>query len=103
MWPDARVIEFVGRNFVPARVHVHDDAPDFKRFGERYGAQWTPTILLLDHEGAEAHRVEGFVDADELLAQLALGLGHIAFTRNEWTESKSIANLHRLSVRASGR
>lgn len=88
MWPDARVIEFVGKNFMPARVHVRDDAADFKRFGERYGAQWTPTILLLDHEGTEGHRIEGFVDADEMLAQFALGLGHLAFKRNDWKEAE---------------
>ena len=88
MWPDSRVIEFVSQHYQPARVHVGDDAADFRRFGERYGAQWTPTILMLDHEGNEAHRIEGFVDADEMLAQFALGRGHIAFKRNDWKEAE---------------
>ena len=79
MWPDQRVIDFITKNFIPARVHVRDDAEGFKRFGDRYGSQWTPTILVLDHEGNERHRLEGFMDADELLAQLGLGLGQIEF------------------------
>lgn len=88
MWPDARVVEFVRRNFIPARVHVRDDASDFMRFGERYGAQWTPTILLLDHDATERHRIEGFPDAEEMLAQFALGLGHIAFKRGDWKDAE---------------
>jgi hypothetical protein len=37
-------------------------------------AQWTPTILVVGPDGKELHRIEGFLDAPELLAQLLLGL-----------------------------
>lgn len=84
MYPDERVARFITDNFIPARVHVKDDAADFQRFGERYNAQWTPTLLELDPDGNERHRVEGFLPADDLLAQLALGLGHTAFKRGDW-------------------
>jgi len=33
---------------VPVRVHVRDQADEFKRLGERYGVQWTPTTLVID-------------------------------------------------------
>ncbi|MDQ6886173.1 MAG: thioredoxin [Gemmatimonadota bacterium] len=88
MYPDERVSRFITKSFIPARVHVKDQAADFQRFGERYGAQWTPTILEIDPDGVERHRIEGFLPADDFLAQLTLGLGHAAFKRQDWSESE---------------
>lgn len=84
MFPDERVVRMIEENFIPARLHVRDDAADFTRYGEQYGVHWTPITLILDPDGKERHRVEGFVDADEYLAQLALGLARLAFARSDW-------------------
>jgi hypothetical protein len=35
VWPDERVARFVNENFIPARVHVKDDAAAFKKYGEQ--------------------------------------------------------------------
>ena len=75
---------FISDNFMTARLHVKEQAADFKRVGARFGAQWTPTILLLDPDGTERHRIEGFLPADDFLAQLKLGLAKIAFKREDW-------------------
>ena len=88
MYPDERVARFVSENFIPARVHVREQAADFQRFGQRFDAQWTPAILALDPDGVERHRVEGFLAADELLPQLALALARIAFQHGEWKEAE---------------
>ena len=69
-------------------MHVREQAADFKRLGERFSAQWTPTILIIDPTGTERHRVEGFLPADDLLAELTLGLGHSAFARSEFSEAE---------------
>ena len=79
---------FISDNFIPARVHVKEQAADFKRLGARYGAQWTPTILLLDPDGTERHRIEGFLPAEDFLAQLKFGLGHMAFKREDWSSAE---------------
>ena len=63
---------------------MKDQAEDFRRFGERYNAQWTPTLLVLDPQGTERHRVEGFLPAEDLLPPLMLGLGHSEFARQQW-------------------
>jgi hypothetical protein len=84
VYPDERLARFIMEKLIPVRLHVRDQAADFQKFGERYEAQWTPTILLLDPDGTERHRVEGFVDATALLAQLELGLGKSAFKRQDW-------------------
>jgi len=78
----------VTENFLPARINVHEQPADWKRFGERYGVQWTPTILIVDSSGTERHRIEGFLPAEDLLAQLALGLARSAFARQQFAEAE---------------
>ena len=82
MYPDSRVADLITSSFVPVRAHVKQQAEQFRELGARYSAQWTPTILILDPEGTERHRIEGFLPAEEFMAQLVLGLGHAAFAHN---------------------
>jgi thioredoxin-related protein len=70
VYTDPRVVEFVSRNFIPVRVHVKENADAFKKLGERFSAQWTPTTLIVDSTGTERHRIEGFLPADDFLSQL---------------------------------
>jgi hypothetical protein len=88
VYPDPRVVTLVTGHFVPVRAHVREQADLFKTLGDRYGAHWTPTILLLDAEGVERHRIEGFLPVDDFLAQLMLGLGHSAFARGDFAEAR---------------
>ena len=55
---------------------------------ERFDAQWTPTQLLLDENGNEQFRIEGFLPADDLLAQLDLGLGKMDFGRKRYEDAE---------------
>jgi tetratricopeptide (TPR) repeat protein len=88
VYTDPAVIQFIDDHFVPVRVHVRDQADEFKRLGEKYNAQWTPTVLVIDSKGEERHRIEGFLPARDFLAQLALGLGHSAFARGDFAEAE---------------
>ena len=67
---------------------MREQAADFKRYGDLYGSLWTPAVLELDSNGVEQHRIEGFLPADDFLAQLALGLAHAAFKRQDWAEAE---------------
>lgn len=88
MYPDPRVINFITESFVPVRIHVREQADEFKRLGARFNAQWTPTILIVDRDGEARHRNEGFLPADDFLAQLTLGLAHSAFARGDFAEAE---------------
>jgi len=88
VWPDERITRLVSENFLAGRVHPKD-GEIFGRLGEQYGAPWTPTTLLLDPQGVERHRIEGFLPVEEFLAQLHLGLGHLAFHASRWEEARS--------------
>ena len=57
---------------------------------ERFGVQWTPTVLILDSKGKERHRIEGFLPADEFLGQLRLGLGQAHFANNSFQEAERL-------------
>lgn len=78
----------ISEHFVPVRVHVRDQADEFKRLGKRYNAQWTPTILVLDAGGEERHRVEGFLPAPDFLSQLALGRSKAVFANGDFAEAE---------------
>ena len=76
---------FINGNFIPVKIHIKEQPKTF----ERFGAQWTPTIQVLDPDGTKRHQFEGFLPADDFLAQLKLGLAHSAFARQEWKEAES--------------
>ena len=88
MWPDERIARFVNAHFIAARVHPRDTPDAFKEYGELYNAQWTPIVLLLDPAGVEHSRIEGFLPADDFLAQLMLGWARMAFDAGQWAEAE---------------
>jgi hypothetical protein len=67
------------------KIHIKEQPKTF----ERFGAQWTPTMQILDPDGVKRHQFEGFLPADDFLAQLKLGLAHSAFARQQWKEAES--------------
>ena len=89
MYTDERVKELVSKRFVPVRVHVRDNRDEWQRLSAQFGVQWTPTILIVDPDSAERHRIEGFLPASDFLSQIELGLGHAAFKRNEYAKAEA--------------
>lgn len=88
MYPQPRIAAFVREHFIPVRAHVKEDAAEFQRLGAQFGAQWTPTTLIVDPEGAERHRIEGFLPADDFAAQLELGLAASLFARGQFPDAE---------------
>jgi TolA-binding protein len=90
VYPDPRVVATVDSQFVPVRAHVKENHEEFQRLGAKYDAQWTPTILILDGEGQERHRIEGFLPADDFLSQLALGAAKAAFSAGDFPRAERL-------------
>lgn len=88
MYTDPRVASFITEHFIPVRIHVKHQAADFKRLGDRFNAHWTPTVLIVDGKGEERHRVEGFLPAEDFLAQLTIGLAHAGFARGDFANAE---------------
>jgi outer membrane protein assembly factor BamD (BamD/ComL family) len=64
---------------VPVGVHIKENPAGFRRFD----SVWTPTALVLDENGKERHRIEGYLPKDEFAAQLLLGLARVAFMQKK--------------------
>ena len=88
MYPDERVVRLVTAEFLPIRVHVRDPDGVYMRVSERVNVHWTPTVLILDEDGVERHRIEGFLPVDDFLAHLKLGLGKAAFQRGAFDDAE---------------
>ena len=86
MYPDPKIAGFVSDHFIPVRQHVktHPGAM------ERWDAQWTPTIMVVDANGKERHRIEGFLEKEPFLAQLRLGLAQAAFANQQWDDAERL-------------
>jgi outer membrane protein assembly factor BamD (BamD/ComL family) len=50
--------------------------------------QWTPTVIVADPEGRERYRFEGYLPAEDFLAQLELGLGKSAFANGDFAAAE---------------
>jgi hypothetical protein len=86
VYPDPRIADMVTGEFIPVRFHVKENPEGFGRFG----AQWTPTIIILDPDGKERHRIEGFLPAESFAAQLKLGLARSAFERSDFASAAKL-------------
>ena len=75
---------FIEQNFVPLSAHIKEHPAWFKRFE----AVWTPTVLVMDADGHERWRIEGYLPKDEFRAQLELGLGRVALMQKHWEEAE---------------
>ena len=90
MYSNPEVGHYITEYFEPVRVHVLEHRDEYKRLGERYNVQWTPTVLILDSDGEEHHRIEGFLPVDEFLSEVALGLARSAFQRQDYAEAERL-------------
>jgi TolA-binding protein len=88
VYPDPSVAQLVAERFVPVRVHVKDDASEYKRLSAQFDAQWTPTTLVIDPPSTERHRIEGFLPKTDFSSQLELGLAKAAFGRGAFAEAQ---------------
>jgi tetratricopeptide (TPR) repeat protein len=62
---------------------------DAKPLSSEFNIKWTPTLIVLDPDGKERHRIVGFVSADELIPSLLLGMGKSYFEQDRFSEALS--------------
>ena len=77
---------FINENFIPISVHIKENPAGFHRFD----SVWTPTALILDENGKERHRIEGYLPKDEFAAQLLLGVARVAFMQKKWKDAEAL-------------
>lgn len=68
---------------MPVEIHIKENPSGFHRFD----VLWTPSVLILDSEGRERIRNEGYLPKAEFRAWLDMALARLAFTAKKWTEA----------------
>jgi thioredoxin-related protein len=84
VYPRDEVATLIAEHFAPVRILRSDHPQESKQFN----VVWTPTLLFLEPDGTERHRIVGFLPFDDFLAQLHLGLAKAAFARDEFDASR---------------
>ena len=69
---------------MPLEAHIKEHPAWFKRFD----ALWTPTILVMDADGVERSRIEGYLPKNWFRARLEMGLAHVAFMHKKWADAE---------------
>lgn len=69
---------------MPLEAHIKEHPAYFHQFD----AVWTPTVFILDSNGEERFRYEGYPPKDEFRAQLELGLARVAFMNKDWSDAE---------------
>jgi TolA-binding protein len=77
------VVKYISDNFIPVKIHIKERPKDF----ERFGAEWTPTMIVAESDGTERYRFEGYMPAEDYLAHLQLGLAKAAFSRGQFGDA----------------
>ncbi len=65
-------------------AHIKEHPVYFHRFD----VLWTPTVLILDSNGIERARNEGYLPNSEFRARLETGLARIVFMHKQWAEAE---------------
>jgi len=73
---------------VPATINIKKTPAEFHRFE----VLWTPTVLILDENGKERFRIEGYLPRDEFAAHLVMGLARVAFMNKKWVDAEQLYN-----------
>jgi tetratricopeptide (TPR) repeat protein len=83
-YPTSTVIDFIQRTMIPLRIQSNN-----KSLALKFKIKWTPTLIIVDKDGAEHYRSVGFLRPEALLASLMLGIGRTHLDRGEYQEAIS--------------
>ncbi len=78
-YPNQGVADYIGKNFIPVRFNAQTN-PEVKN---KYRILWAPTILVLDSNGTEYYRFNGFLPPDEFIPQLEFGVGKMSLEKQD--------------------
>jgi tetratricopeptide (TPR) repeat protein len=82
-YPNPAVVEFISKNVIPVKTLY--DQP----LAHQFRVMWTPTLILLDLDGNEVYREEGFLPPEGLIPALVLGLGKVRLNAGQYDQAIS--------------
>jgi len=82
-YPNPTVVQFISKNVISVKVLY--DQP----LAHQFRVMWTPTFILLDLDGNEVYREEGFLPPEGLIPALVLGLGKVRLNAGQYEQAIS--------------
>jgi hypothetical protein len=86
-YPNPEVEQYLQQHFIPVQFNVVEQ-PDVMR---RFNTPWTPTLIVLDAEGKEHRRSQGYLDPKRFLAEMAMARLQAAIDRQDFPLAHSLA------------
>ena len=81
-YPNPTVVEFISKNVIPVKTLYNQP------LAHQFRVMWTPTLILLDLDGNEVYREEGFLPPESLIPALVLGLGKVRLNAGQYDQAK---------------
>ncbi len=81
-YPNPDVSSFLRTHVIPVKV-LHNQQP----LAGRFRVVWTPTLIILDSDGNELYRQEGFLPPDRMVPALMLGMGKVKVHARKFKEA----------------
>ncbi len=81
-YPNQKVIDFLKDKVVPLQLRSNAEP-----YATDFNIKWTPSLLVIDAEGKEHHRVTGFLSPVDLISWLILGIGKAAFDTGQFDQA----------------
>lgn len=78
-YPADDVVHYVNNYLIPLRINVNGDL-----LHENFHHLWTPTIAVLDSVGNEVQRTIGFLDPDDFIATMHLGIAKVRMDAKQY-------------------
>ncbi len=83
---DAGTIRFINDNLIAMRIN----SGSIPRWAGNFTIQYTPTIIIVDDEGKERHRMVGFLPPNEFVPFSMLGMAKAAYESGRAKQTKTI-------------
>lgn len=75
-YPDEAVQAAIAQHFEPVQIDTQDGTEVTASTVKKFRQVWTPDLRILDAEGVELYRWNGYLPPSEFLAQLLAGRAH---------------------------
>jgi tetratricopeptide (TPR) repeat protein len=78
-YPADDVVRYVNNYLIPLRINVNEDL-----LHEDFHHIWTPTLAVLDFNGNEVQRTIGFLEPDDFIATMHLGIAKVRMDAKQY-------------------
>jgi hypothetical protein len=87
-YPDPQVERYIDDHFIPVQFNVVEQTEVM----ELFNTPWTPTLIVLDADGKEHRRSQGYLDARRFLAEMSLARLQAAIDRQDFAQASSLTD-----------